>query len=262
MENLAAGVFRLTVTAQGFASFSSEQITVADGQVYAQPTITLYVANANTEVNVLANDPAVADAEIKAAEKQRVLGFAPNFYTSFVWDAVPLNTKQKYSLAFRDTFDPTRFVGTAMVAGIQQANGSYKGYGLGAAGYGKRYAAAYGDGLTSDILSYAVFPVIFHQDPRFFYKSSGSFKSRLIYAAGTAILSRSDSGKTIPNYSYLLGDIGSGAISNLYYPHADRGVGLVFTNAAIGTAGRALGGVIQEFILPRVTSHRADEAKP
>jgi Carboxypeptidase regulatory-like domain len=41
MENLAAGVFRLTVTAQGFASFSSEQITVADGQVYAQPTITL-----------------------------------------------------------------------------------------------------------------------------------------------------------------------------------------------------------------------------
>lgn len=262
VEDLAAGVFRITVTAKGFASFSSESIKVADGQAYTQPTITLSVADENTEVNVLANDPSVADTQIKAAEKQRILGFAPNFYTSFVYDAVPLNAKQKYKLAFRDTFDPSRLVGTAVLAGIEQANESYKGYGFGATGYGKRYAAAYGDGLTSDILSHAVFPVIFHQDPRYFYQGTGSFKSRLVHAISSAVVARSDSGKTMPNYSYLLGDIGSGALSNLYYPHADRGVGLVFTNAAIGTGGRAIGGIVQEFILPRLTTHRADKTKP
>ncbi len=262
LENLATGVFRLTVTAKGFAFFSSEAITVAGGQAYSQPTITLSIANAHTEINVIANDPTVTDAQIKAAEKQRVLGFAPNFYTSFVYDAVPLNAKQKYRLAFRDTFDPTRFVATAMLAGIEQGNDSYKGYGLGAAGYAKRYAAAYGDGLTNDILSHAVFPAIFHQDPRYFYQGSGSFKSRLIHAVSSAVVARSDSGKTIPNYSYLLGDVGSGVLSNLYYPHADRGVGLVFTNAAIGTGGRAIGGIVQEFILPRLTTRMAGKGKP
>ena len=262
LENLAAGVFRLTVTAKGFASYSSEPITVGGGQAYAQPTITLSIANANTEVNVFGSNSAVADEQIKAEEKQRILGFAPNFYTSFVYDAVPLNAKQKYKLAFRDTFDPTRFVGAAVLAGIEQANKSYKGYGFGAEGYGKRYAAAYGDGLTSDILSHAVFPVIFHQDPRYFYQGTGTFKSRLIHAVSSSVIARNDSGKIMPNYSYLLGDIGSGAISNLYYPHADRGVGLVFTNAAIGTAGRAVGGIVQEFILPRLTTHRADKRQP
>ena len=262
LQNLPAGVFRVTVTATGFAPSSSEPITVTGGQTYIQPSITLYVANANTEVHVLANNPALAQLEIKAEEKQRVLGFAPNFYESFIDDAVPLTAKQKFSFAFRDTFDPTRFFGAAVQAGIQQANGSYKGYGFGAAGYGKRYAAAYGDGLTSDILSHAVFPVIFHQDPRYFYQGTGSNRSRFIHAVSSAVVARSDSGRTIPNYSYLLGDIGSGALSNLYYPHADRGVGLVFTNAAIGIAGRAIQGIIEEFVFPRLTSHRPDKVKP
>jgi hypothetical protein len=53
----------------------------------------------------------------------------------------------------------------------------------------------------------------------------------------------------MPNYSYFLGDIGSEALSNLYYPHADRGIGLVFTNAAIGIAGKAGGTIIREFFL-------------
>lgn len=260
--DLPAGVFRLVVKAEGFASFSSGQISVAAGEVHAEPTIALSIADASTQVNVFANDPVVAEAQMKTAEKQRIIGFAPNFYTSFVYDAVPLNAKQKYKLAFRDTFDPTRFFGTAVLAGIQQANGSYKGYGFGAAGYAKRYAADYGDGLTSDILSHAVFPVIFHQDPRYFYQGTGSFKSRFTHAVSSAVVARSDSGRTMPNYSYLLGDIGSGALSNLYYPHADRGIGLVFTNAAIGIGGRAIGGIVQEFILPRFTTHRADKGKP
>jgi hypothetical protein len=77
-----------------------------------------------------------------------------------------------------------------------------------------------------------------------------------------AVIARSDSGKPMPNYSYFLGDIGAGALSNLYYPHADRGIGLVFTNAAIGIAGKAGGTVIREFFSKRLTTNVPGEGKP
>jgi hypothetical protein len=261
-DSLPAGGFQILVKATGFASSTSATITLADKQAYVSPNILLNVANATTEVEVSGDDRVIAAAQVKAEEKQRVLGVIPNFYTSYIPNAVPLSAKQKYTFAIRDTFDPVGFVGTAIGAGIEQANDSFKGYGQGAAGYGKRYAALYGDGLTSDILSHAVFPALFHQDPRYFYQGTGTFKSRLFHAISFSVVARSDSGKTMPNYSYLLGDIGSGALSNLYYPHADRGAGLVFSNAAIGIAGRAAGSIIQEFLLPHLTTNHAGKVKP
>ena len=144
-----------------------------------------------------------------------------------------MNTKQKYGLALHEVLDPTRFAGAAIVAGIQQGNNSYAGYGDDAAAYGKRFAAAYGNGLFESVLSHAVFPSLFHQDPRYFYQGNGTTKSRLFHAMSFAVVVRNDKGGTSPNYSYLLGDIGSGLISNLYYPHADRGYGVVFSGALI-----------------------------
>ena len=261
-EKLPRGRYGLRVSATGFSSFLSSDINLVENQAYVAPAITLTIASSSSEVEVRADDPAVADAQIKAAERQRTLGFVPNFYTSYVYDAAPLTPKQKYTFAIRETLDPVRFVGTAIGAGIQQANKNFPGYGNGAAGYGKRYAALYGDGLFSDILGHAVFPVLFKQDPRYFYQGSGTVKSRFIHAVSFAIVIRSDTGRTVPNYSYLLGDLSAGALSNLYYPHADRGPGLVFTNAAVGIAGRAAGSLAREFILPRLTTHKAGGGKP
>jgi hypothetical protein len=204
----------------------------------------------------------IAAEQIKAEEKQRFIGVIPNFYISYVHDPAPMTTKQKFSLASHDTFDPVSLIGVGLAAGIEQANNTYAGYGEGAAGYGKRFAAKFGDGRTSDFLSHAVFPSLFHQDPRYFYQGTGSVKSRMLHAASFAIITRSDSGKTMPNYSYFLGDIGSGALSNLYYPHADRGIGLVFTNAAIGIAGKAGGTIIREFFSKRITTNVPSDGKP
>ncbi len=260
-SNLPAGTFHFMVEATGFASVSSAAIALRDNENIAVPTVSLLVAASDTQVEVRGDTEQIANEQIKAAEKQRILGFVPNFYTSFVYDAVPLTPKQKYKFALRETFDPVRFVGTGIGAGIEQANNNFKGYGLGAAGYGKRYAALYGDGLFSDVLSHAVFPVIFHQDPRYFYQGSGTIKSRFIHAVSFSVVIRSDSGRTVPNYSYILGDLSAGALSNLYYPHADRGAGLVFMNTAIGVAGRAAGSLARELILPRLTTHRAGDGK-
>ena len=61
-----------------------------------------------------------------------------------------------------------------------------------------------------------------------------------------------------PNYSSMGGDLGSSAISNLYYPKSNRGAGLVFTNFAISSAGRVAASLTQEFLLRRFTHKPAE----
>ena len=145
-------------------------------------------------------------------------------------------------------------VGVAFAAALEQAGNSYPGYGQGAAGYGKRFAAKFVDGRTSDFLTHAVFPSLFHQDPRYYYQDSGSFKSRFVHAVGSAFVTRSDSGRTQPNYSFLLGVMCSAAISNLHYPGANRGMSLVFNRAAVGLAGRLVGNLLRNSCRRTITA--------
>ena len=255
------GTYFVTVQAKGFLPYTSARFTVAAPQAVEVPKIALSIAPLKTEVVVRPTE-VIAQMQIKAQEKQRVLAVFPNFYTSYIWDAAPLNTRQKFSLSTRDLLDPVSLVGVAATAGLQQANNSFAGYGQGAAGYGKRFAAALADNVTGSLLSQAVFPSIFHQDPRYFYQGSGSVKRRLIHALSWVAVVRSDGGRPMPNYSYWLGGLASGALSNLYYPRANRGVGLVFTNFAIDVGIRAGDTIFQEFVLKRITTHAPGKGKP
>ena len=240
------GSYLVIVDAEGFAPFTSPEFDVTVQQTYEVPNVSLSVATANIEVMVRPTD-LIAAGQIKVEEKQRLIGVIPNFYTSYIHDAAPLTAKQKFSLATRGTFDPVALTGVGIAAGMEQATNAYAGYGQGAAGYGKRYAAKFVDGRSSDFLTHAVFPALLHQDPRYYYQGAGSVKSRLLHAVSSAFVTRSDNGRSAPNYSYLLGNVCSGVLSNLYYPQAKRGPNLVFTNAAIGLAGRIGGNILREF---------------
>jgi hypothetical protein len=240
------GSYLVIVNAEGFARFTSAEFDVAAQQAYEVPNVSLSVATENIEVTVRPTE-LIAAEQIRAAEKQRLMGVIPNFYTSYIYDAAPLTAKQKFRFATRGTFDPVSMIGVGVGAGIEQATNAFAGYGQGAAGYGKRFAAKFADGRSSDFLTHAIFPSLFHQDPRYYYQGSGTVKSRLLHAVGSAFITRTDSGLTAPNYSYLLGDLSSGALSNLYYPRANRGASLMFTNAAVGLAGRIAGNIIREF---------------
>ena len=255
------GSYLVIVNAKGFALFTSAEFVVAVRQAYEVPDISLSVAGANMEVTVRPTD-LVAGQQIKAEEKQRLIGVVPNFYTSYISDAAPLTWKQKFSLAARGTFDPASVIGVGFAAGIEQARDTYPVYGQGAAGYSKRFAAKFVDGRSSDFLTHAVFPAVFHQDPRYYYQGSGSVRSRILHAVGSAFVTRSDSGRSVPNYSYLLGDISAAALSNVYYPQENRGAHLVFTNAAVGLAGRVGGNLLREFLPKRLTTSGPSDGKP
>jgi len=259
-RKIPAGSYLVIVSAKGFARFASAEFALAVQQAYEVPDVSLSVASANMEVTVRPIE-FIAAEQIRAEEKQRLVGFFPNFYTSYIYDAAPLTAKQKFSLATRGTFDPIAMLGVAFAAGIEQANNSYAGYGQGATGYSKRFAAKFIDGRSSDFLTHAVFPVLLHQDPRYYYQGSGSVKSRIAHAVTSAFLARSDSGRTVPNSSYLLGDMCAGALSNLYYPKANRGANLVFTNTAVGLAGRVGTNLMREFLSKRLTTNVPGDGK-
>lgn len=255
------GSYVLLVNAKGFAVFTSGEFALAALQAYQIPNISLSLAATNMEVIVRPTE-VIAAEQIRGEEKQRLVGVLPNFYTSYVPDAAPLTWKQKFALATRGTFDPVALIGVGFAAGVEQANNSFAGYGQGAAGYGKRFAAKFADGRSSDYLTHAVFPTLLHQDPRYYYQGTGSVKSRLLHAVGSAFLTRSDSGRTQPNYSYVLGDMCSGALSNLYYPAANRGAHLVISTAAVGLAGRVGGNILREFLPKGSTTNVPRERTP
>jgi hypothetical protein len=254
--NSARGSFRLTVTAAGFATqeFSGQ---LGPTQDFTVPQMVLTVASVTTEVRVVPpSQLEIAQEQIREEEKQRTLGIIPNFYVTYIPDAAPLAPRQKFQLAWKSMVDPVTFGLTGVIAGLQQAQNDFSGYGQGAAGYARRYGAAYGDTVTGTLIGGAILPSLLKQDPRYFYKGTGSKRSRLLYAIATSVICKGDNGHWQANYSAIIGGLAAGGISNLYYPAKDReGAELTFENALIGIGASAAANVLQEFVIRKFTSN-------
>jgi hypothetical protein len=257
-HNLPPGPYTLAVSLQGFATaFTS--FTLNPGQSAALAPIALKMNPITVSVDVVATQQDIAATELHFEEQQRLIGIFPNFFVTYDWNAAPLTAKQKFSLALRSAADPGNLMLVGTVAGVQQAANGFPGYGQGAAGYGRRYGADLGNLVSGTFVSQAILPTLFHQDPRYFYKGTGSTSSRVRYALLSVFICRGDNGHRQPAFSTILGDMSAGAISNLYYAPSDRkGAGLTLTNGLLGIAGDAVNNVFQELFLKKLTRH----AKP
>jgi Carboxypeptidase regulatory-like domain len=253
--HVAAGPFKLTVSSLGLTprDFSG---SLASGEHYETPLIMMIIPTQVTEIHVGLPPEEVANAEIKQQESQRAFGFIPNFYTSFVPNAAPLKAKHKFGLAWKSASDPVTLVGVGFLAGIDQAAGRWSGYGGGMQGYAKRYGATYADVFSATFIGGAVMPTILKQDPRYFYKGTGSKRSRILYALGSSIMCKGDNGRWQPNYSDVTGSFAAGGLAYLYYPKKDRTAGLVISSAFIRLGETSLAGILQEFVFPRFTPNR------
>jgi len=252
-RGVESGKFTLGIVAKGLEP-SSSQAELQDGQALELPPIALKVAMTNTDVEVTLTREEMAEEDIRVEEKQRLGGVIPNFYVVYDWNAPPLTSKQKYKLAAWTVVDPINFVIVAGIAGLEQAGNSFPGFRQGAAGYGKRVGAGFGDFSIGAMLGGAVLPQVFHQDPRYFYKGTGTVRSRVLYALSTSVIARGDNGRWQPGYANVLGNFASGAISDLYYPAGSRNGGsLILENGLVGIASDGLGNLVQEFVLRKLT---------
>ncbi len=252
-NDLDPETYHVTISAQGFASWTSPDVTLKPGQYFILTGADLRIATAVTKVTVGYSAEELATEQVKLEEHQRVFGIIPNFYIAYDPNAAPLTTKLKFQLAAKVAFDPVTFIGVGLVAASGQA-GSHPNYRGGMIGYAERYGAAYTNGFTDIMVGGAILPSLLHQDPRYFYQGTGTNKSRALHAVTSPFVCRGDNGRQQVNYSTIGGDLASAAIANAYYPASNRGVGLFLGNFLIGTGQRVAANLAQEFILHRVTS--------
>ena len=118
--------------------------------------------------------------------------------------------------------------------------------GQGFQGYIKCYEAGYVDVSVGTFIGSAVLPSLLKQDPRYFYRGTGSTRSRIGYGLANGVMCKGDNKHWQPNYSVIAGAFATGGISYLYYPASDRGVGLLVQNSLLRVAESSIAGIFQE----------------
>jgi len=180
-------------------------------------------------------------------EDKRILWIFTNHRTTEESASLPpLTPKGKFAIAWQDSTDRAIFFQSAFIAGTGQATNGNPSFGQGAEGYAKRFGAAYGDFAIQNMLTEGIYPVLLHQDPRYFRRRKGTGPSRLGYAISRLFMTRTDSGKHQFNYSEVVGGATSVAISNAYYPDG-RNVGDNVGRYALQLGFDAASNVLKEF---------------
>jgi hypothetical protein len=250
-----SGRYKVTIAALGFAIWTADNVAVGSGEQQPSLSAVLQVAAASSSVNVTLPPHELAAEQLKAEEKQRLLGVFPDFFVSYDPNAAPLTAAQKFQLGWKNMTDPVVFIDTGLSAGFSQWRNNHPEFGQGLGGYGKRFGTQYASHFSGIIVGHVVMQSIFHQDPRYFYKGTGSIRSRALYAIGTAFVRKGDNGHWQPNYSDVLGGIASHEISTLYNPATSRPGRQLVDDVMLGFAGRAAGNLVHEFVTRKVSTN-------
>ena len=252
-HNLTAGItYQITIAAEGFAEWSSS-VTVEPGQDKTLADVKLRILTVQRAVTVNYSSKEVAAQQLKTEEHQRLLGFIPNIYVTYEPHPEPLTARMKFHLAYKGLTHPAFFGFEAAWAGVEQA-AHMTDYRQGARGYGERFGANLASGSSEALFGNAILPSILHQDPRYFYRGSGTKGSRAWHAVIAPFVCTGDNGNTQPNYSQWGGSLISAALANTYYPSSQRGPGLVFADFGTSMGLHVALGLAQEFLLAKVTS--------
>jgi hypothetical protein len=232
------------------------QTLVAEAELPDAPSALLQQAAENTQTDASTQESdeerkarlnEEGEREVKTQEKQRILTVMPNFNTVINGQGVALSKRQKTELAVHATFDPANFVGAFFLAGLSEVDDTNRGFGWGPGGYAKRVGANLADVFDGTMLAGAVYPILLHQDPRFFRKGTGTIRSRVRHALLAAVICRGDNGHAQPNFSNVLGNFTAGLISNAYYPSDETGIRLSLVNSTVVTLEGAAGNIGLEF---------------
>jgi hypothetical protein len=152
-------------------------------------------------------------------EHKRIFGILPNYRTyPTLKDYKPISSGQKFKIFAEDTFDRGSFILGGLFAGKGYIANDTPTFGRGVGGFSKYFAASYGDVTIGNFMTEALYPVVIHQDPRYFRRGTESGLSRARYAMGQIFWTRSDGNHPQFNYSEVLGNATAAAIANAYYP--------------------------------------------
>ena len=257
-QQVPPGTFTLTITSDDVEP-ASISVTVAPAQSVELPSIEMRMAVVHTDVTAISERDA-AESEVRAEEGQRILKSIPNYMVVYDDEPLPLSSGQKFRLSLRTLADPVTIAVSAAIAGGEQRSNGYPGFGTGVSGYMRRFGASVGDNTSGMLLSGAILPSVFHQDPRYFYRGTGSKASRLVYVLKQTVEQKGDNGHWQFGWSNTLGGVGTALISDTYYPRQPghqwgSDTGQLFGLSMLSTG---VSNLMQEFVFGRVTSRRGE----
>jgi hypothetical protein len=191
--------------------------------------------------------PQVTPQDTKKKD-DRMFYVMPNYLTvDGESQATPISWKEKFAITAKGAFDPYEFAIVGVVASIRQANNSYPAFGQGTKGFAKRYGTAFADQVDGNLMVGGLFPSILKTDPRYFRLGQGRVAHRFGYALSRVLVARKDSGERTFNISEFAGNATAIAISNVYYPAADRGFSSSFSGFTLQIGIDAFGNELKEF---------------
>ena len=223
-------MFSICAVAQSAHSLSSQQSLVAEVPASLPDSPGYLISSskddAEEQTGQQAPDPHAGNAGQKGhnasgepQQTKRILGIMPNFSSVTADERLPaLSVKDKFVLAGKNTFDYSSFFIAGVQAGFAMNGKSYPEFHQGIVGYGRYYWHTLADTADENFMVAGLFPAAFHQDPRFYTLGHGGFRKRAVYAASRILISRSDSGNEMPNFSEIIGAGAAAGVSSLYYP--------------------------------------------
>jgi hypothetical protein len=164
--------------------------------------------------------------------------------------AQPMTVRDKVVSGFTNSVSLFSATGWLASAGWAQLTNGSPNYGTDSGAFGQRLGAAAIRNVSQGVFSISLFAPIFHEDPRYYVMGNGHpFFKRLVYAGTRAIITRTDSGHTTPNFALLAGNAAGSALTIPYYPAQNTSFKEVAETFGGSIGGSALGFVVDEFIV-------------
>jgi hypothetical protein len=181
-------------------------------------------------------------------QTHRIMGVLPNFTAVDSNIRLPrLSTREKFVVAMHDSVDYSSFLLVAGLAGKGLYSNTIPALGTGPAGFGRYYWRQFTDQVSGTFLTEAIFPTLTHEDPRYYTFGKNGFFKRASYAISRTFITKNDRGTNEFNISEIGGNASEAALSNLYYPAAERGFSKTAKNFATQTVITAGANVLKEF---------------
>lgn len=163
--------------------------------------------------------------------------------------APSITAGDKFVMGIKDAISPLSIFGWLASAGYSQLVDSAPNYGTDRGAFGQRLGASAIRAASEGILGDSIMSPLFHEDPRYYQLGrSHNFFRRLTYSATRAIITRTDSGRSTPNFGQISGNLEGAILANAYYPSQNRTVKDTAQTFAGSVGGSALGFVVSEFL--------------
>jgi hypothetical protein len=158
-----------------------------------------------------------------------------------------LTKHQKLHHWVKRSYSPYTFAGVTFDATWAQMWGDWPQYGGGMQGWGKRFGATLADTETRTFFGQFLFPVIFHQDPRYFPSHKQGLIPRAWYAGTRVLITRRDGDGTTFNTSEFAAVLATASLQNAYYPRRDKGFTETMNRFIGGVGSDATSNLLREF---------------